>query len=222
MRPKPLIFRSETRSPNLKRYLLPVCGLGLLAVFAGLGEIAKSGPLSIDRHFALWFKAHRTAKEVQWAQVLSAMTTPIIVLSAIVMLLLYLNYVARSWHIRDFIPLAFVLTCAVIASVAKPYFDRVRPGAGLSTLFDFEPSYPSSHTVYMAAAISSLFFVVGDRRAWVFVPAALITGLIGLSRLVLGVHWITDLIGGAALAMGVWVIFYLLDDWLVERERNRI
>lgn len=176
----------------------------------------------MDMHVALWFKFHRTPGEVQWAQILSAMTTPIIVLSAIVMLLLYLKYVARSWYIRDFIPLAFVLTCATIASVTKPFFDRVRPGARLSTLFDFEPSYPSSHTVYMAAAVSSLFFVARNRRAWIFVPVALLTGLIGLCRLVLGLHWLADLVGGASLAMGMLLIFYLMDDWLAERERNRL
>lgn len=195
-------------------------GLASLALFAGLGEYAKSRPLAVDREVALWFKAHRTPGEVQWAQVVSALTTPIIVFAAILMLLFYLNYLARSWYLRDFIPFAFVLSCAAIATVAKPFFDRVRPGAGLSTLYDFEPSYPSSHVLYLAAAVSSLFLASRNRRFWIFFPVLLFSSVIGLCRLVLGVHWLTDSVGAVFLAMGMWIIYFVLDDWLIERERS--
>lgn len=192
-----------------------------MALFTELGEYAKARPLAVDTDVALWFKANRTPREVQWAQVLSALTTPIIVLAAIMMLLLYLNYLARSWYLRDFIPFAFVLSCAAIATVAKPFFDRVRPGAGLSTLYDFEPSYPSSHLLYMAAALSSLFLAARNGRFWIFIPVLVLSSAIGLSRLILGVHWFTDLVGAVFLAVGMWIIFFVLDDWLAERERER-
>ncbi len=134
---------------------------------------------------------------------------------------MYLNYLARSWYLRDFIPFAFVLSCAAVATVAKPFFDRVRPGAGLSTLYDFEPSYPSSHLLYLAAAVSSLFLASRNRRFWIFVPVILFSSVIGLCRLVLGVHWFTDLGGAVFLAVGMWIIYFVLDDWLIERERSR-
>lgn len=191
-----------------------------MALFAGLGEYAKSRPLAVDTDVALWFKAHRTPGEEQWAQVVSALTTPIIVLVAILLLLFYLNYLARSWYLRDFIPFAFVLSCAAIATMAKPFFDRVRPGAGLSTLYDFEPSYPSSHLLYLAAAVSSLFLAARNHRFWIFIPVLLFSSIIGLSRLVLGVHWFTDLVGAVFLAAGMWIIYFVLDDWLAERERE--
>lgn len=204
-----------------RRVLFPI-GLLSLVLFVVLGIIAKSGPLSIDTRVALWFKAHRTPSEVHWAQIFSAMTTPVIIFVVIVLLLLVLNYWARSWSLRDFIPLALMGSCAVIATLAKSFFDRVRPGAGLTTLLDLEPSYPSSHTVFIAAAGCSLLFFAGRRHLLILVAVGLVTCFIGVVRLTLGVHWFTDIVGSAFLAFGMWIIFYVLDDWLAEKERNSL
>lgn len=197
--------------------LFPI-GLLSLVLFVALGIVAKSGPLSIDTRVALWFKVHRTPSEVHWAQIISAMTTPIIVFAVIALLLLALNYWARSWSIRDFIPLALMGSCAVIATLAKIFFDRVRPGAGLTTRIDLEPSYPSSHTVFIAAAGCSLLFFAGRRQLLILLTVGFLTCFIGVVRLTLGVHWFTDIVGSAFLSFGMWVVFYVIDDWLAEKE----
>lgn len=197
-------------------------GLLSLVLFVELGVIAKSGPLPIDERVALWFKEHRTPGEVRWAQILSALTTPVIVFLVIVVILLYLNYWTRSWYLRDFVPLALVVSCAVISTFAKTFFDRVRPGAGLTTLFEFEPSYPSSHAVFIAAAGCALLIFAGKRQFLILVVVGLATSIIGLIRLILGVHWLTDIIGSVFLTFGMFVIFYSIDDWLAEKERERI
>ncbi len=191
-------------------------------LFVELGIIAKAGPLPIDERVALWFKEHRTASQVRWAQVLSALTTPVIVFAVIVVILLYLNYWTRSWYLRDFIPLALVVTAALAATAAKPLFDRVRPGAGLTTLFDFEPSYPSSHTVFIGAAGGSLLFFATKRKFLIFMAMSAAAVFIGTMRLVLGVHWITDIVGSTFLVWGLLIIFYVIDDWLAEKESSRL
>lgn len=191
-------------------------------MFVVLGIIAKSGPLAIDTRVALWFKAHRTTTEVHLAQFISALTTPIVVFSAVVLLLLFLNYWTRSWYLRDFIPLVLLGVCAVISTLAKTFFNRTRPGAGLATLFDFEPSYPSSHTVFIAAAGCSLLFFATKKQFLIFVLVVLVTVFIGVVRLTLGVHWFTDIVGSMFLSFGMLMIFYVIDDWLAERERNRL
>lgn len=191
-------------------------------LFVELGAIAKSGPLPIDTRVALWFKGHRTPREVHWAQIISAMTTPIIVLVVMITLLLFLNYWTSSWYLRDFIPLAMVSSCAVIASIAKPFFHRVRPGAGLTTLFDFEPGYPSSHTVFISAAGCSLLLFAGRRQFLILSAVGIVTCFIGVVRLTLGVHWFTDIVGSIFLTFGMLIIFYAIDDWLVEKERRSL
>ncbi len=200
--------------------MLPI-GLISLVLFVALGIIARAGPLPIDERLALWFKTHRTAREVHWAQVISALTTPIIVLVVIVTILLYLNYWTRSWYLRDFIPLALVISSMLIDIAAKPLFNRLRPGPGLTTLFEFDPSYPSSHTVVIAAAGGSLLIFAERRQFLILIGMGLATCFIGLARITLGVHWFTDIIGSMFLTFGILILFYVADDWLAEKESSR-
>ena len=69
-----------------------------------------------------------------------------------------------------------------------------------------EPSFPSGHATDSAAFYLALAFIVAVFvlrrplvRAFVVVGAALLTIGIGVSRLVLGVHWPTDVIAGWSL-----------------------
>jgi len=150
------------------------------------------------------------------------MTRPIIVFAVIALLLLFHNYWNRSWSVRAFIPLALVGSCAVLSTLGKSYFDRVRPGAGLTTLLDLEPSYPSSHTVFIAAAGCSFLFFARRHRLLILVTVGLATCFMGVVRLTVGVHWFTDIVGSAFLSFGMWLIFYVIDDWLAEKERNSL
>lgn len=206
----------------MKRYLLPSLGLLSLVLFVELGIIAKAGPLPVDERVSLWFKAHRTPGEVQWAQVVSALTTPIIVFIVATVILLYLNYWNRTWYLRDYIPLALIVSCAITVSLAKPIFNRLRPGAGLAALFEFDPSYPSSHVAFIASAGGALLIYAGKYQFRIFVMVGLVTIFIALNRLTLGVHWFTDVVGSFFLTFGLFLIFYSFDDWVAERESSRL
>ncbi|MDE3016951.1 MAG: phosphatase PAP2 family protein [Pseudomonadota bacterium] len=89
--------------------------------------------------------------------------------------------------------------------ILKFLTDRVRP-AGASLLHETSTSFPSGH-----AALSLFFFGflayllsrrVRKKRYGVLVFAAglAIAGLIGASRIYLNVHWLSDVLGGFALA----------------------
>lgn len=207
---------------KFSRYLLFPIGLTSLVLYFELGLVAKSGPLPIDTSVALWFKAHRTAKELHLAQIISAMTTPIIIFSVMVVLLLFLNYWTRSWYLRDHVPLALILTAAALSTASKPFFGRTRPEPGLSTLYDFEPSYPSSHAVMIAAAGSAFILLTGRHQYISLNMMGFATVFIAIVRLTLGLHWFTDVIGSALLSFGLLVIFYAIDDWLAGRESSNL
>ncbi|MCM2130842.1 bifunctional DedA family/phosphatase PAP2 family protein [Larsenimonas rhizosphaerae] len=73
-------------------------------------------------------------------------------------------------------------------------------------------SYPSAHTsgavvVYgLAAAFIADGVVRPQRRHWVYWAATLLIALMAWSRLMMGVHWVSDLIGGALLGLCVCAV----------------
>jgi len=70
-------------------------------------------------------------------------------------------------------------------------------------------SFPSGHAMTSMAAYGALVVLV-RRRAFTIAAAVLVVA-IGLTRIVLGVHWVTDVLGGwvlgaAWLALCAWVV----------------
>ncbi len=88
----------------------------------------------------------------------------------------------------------------------KSVVSRARPELW-STTWYWGSSFPSGHTLSTAAFSTALTLIAA--RIWpasrrVMLPLAVLwTGLMGLSRMVLGVHWPTDVL--AAVCVGVFI-----------------
>jgi undecaprenyl-diphosphatase len=109
------------------------------------------------------------------------------------------------------------------ALLIKGLVDRPRPPVGDRLTVVHGWSYPSQHAAQALATwgMLALMLMAGrSARARVLLAAGavLIAFVVGLTRLYLGAHWMTDVLGGWALA-GVWdcllIICYLLAPWVV-------
>lgn len=94
----------------------------------------------------------------------------------------------------------------LLANLVKVMVSRARPDleqlAGTSS-----HSFPSGHTATAAATFAALALLLGrGRRPIVRVAlagaAAGLTALVASTRVLLGVHWLTDVLAGAALGWG--------------------
>lgn len=94
----------------------------------------------------------------------------------------------------------------LVANVTKSIVGRVRPNLDRLTGFS-GPSFPSGHAVASAACLAAFALVIGRSRS--LKVRALLAGLavglatgIAFTRVMLGVHWLTDVLAGLAMGWG--------------------
>jgi membrane-associated phospholipid phosphatase len=87
----------------------------------------------------------------------------------------------------------------VLVHVAKVAWARPRPDHRLQQVVGL--SYPSGHAAYSAAYVAC---AVALRSRRLLIAAIGLSVAIGLSRLYLHVHFLTDVVGGYALALAVY------------------
>ena len=100
---------------------------------------------------------------------------------------------------------AFVLAVATsepLIGLLKEFYERPRPVGGLYATDSF--SFPSGHAI--AGAVTAVGIVIallppGPKRWRWEVQAAVFAGLMALSRTYLGVHWLSDVVGGTLLGV---------------------
>lgn len=105
----------------------------------------------------------------------------------------------------------------------KLVFQRVRPEPYFGTPLPASFSYPSGHAIFatcfygMAAAVFSETARVWWTRWGIRILAVLIIAMICFSRVYLGVHYVSDVIGGCAIST-CWVSLLRLGE---RRRRKR-
>ncbi len=113
---------------------------------------------------------------------------------------------------RTAIDLLLTWTASVISFVTKRLVRRPRPNHPAVRIVLAQPrdaSYPSGHVVTYTAFWLAALTAAAEHARWGWLRGALLAlagilvGLVGLSRIYLGHHWLTDVIGGYLLG-GSW------------------
>lgn len=110
-----------------------------------------------------------------------------------------------------------ILVGRVLVEAQKYSIERLRPSDEAHLVPVSTPSFPSGHagnSMIVCLTLAILFFGHTRWRTAALVVALLISFCIGLSRLMLGVHWPTDVIGGWAFGL-LWVVVSL--PWMQRR-----
>ena len=105
----------------------------------------------------------------------------------------------------------FVIDCAggvILSYGLKSVFGKVRPDLWESAIEEVSFSYPSGHALGSTVLYGFLAYLFATRFrqfSWlIYLIAISLIGAIGFSRLYLGVHWPTDIIGGYGMGF-LWL-----------------
>ncbi len=204
-----------------KKYEIFVLILNLLSVWV-LAKTIQDG-LSISsfmKNFDIWANllsseyANPLLTKISFITSSIGGTIPMISIGLIIGL--YFMY-KHKWR-RGTIMLFSILSTSASVLFLKEIFLRSRPNNALQILTD--PSFPSGHAALSAAFFLSLAYIVVPKiknwvkRESVIVLCFLCPFLIGLSRIVLNVHWVSDVIAGWAIGIflstgGILLIRYI-------------
>jgi len=118
---------------------------------------------------------------------------------------------------------AVAILAQIASSTTKLAYARPRPDLMPHEAYVYSASYPSGHSLMAAAVFLTLATMIASletrrrTKALVYGLAVILTVGVGFSRIYLGVHWPTDVLGGwtlgAAWALAGWIVLR----WLAGR-----
>lgn len=201
---------ADDEPPGLRPALLAAGLAALVVVVLPLGALvrAKWSPL-IRLDNAVERSLHRDAVEHGWigttAKVLTQLGAPVLLEFATVVLVVLLVVRRRR---RSALYLAACVAGAYLLSTSgKLIVDRARPVFKDPISHATGASFPSGHATgsaafYLAVAVVLLSVMVRPRRGLLLAMAVLIPVVVAITRVVLGVHYVSDVTAGLLIGWG--------------------
>lgn len=196
-----------------------------MALFTMIAEdiLDGGGLISRDGATLAWFIDHRTDALITASRAISTLGsfTSLSLLGIALGLWLW----RRGVHpLLTASPVASLCLAGIASTVAKALFDRPRPPIEVRAAHVTLAAFPSGHATSAASlfvavsAVVALAIVNRPRtQLLTLVIGAAAAGAVGISRLVLGVHWLSDVVAGWALGTAVAVAVVTTSWWFTTR-----
>lgn len=195
-------------------------------LFGGVTEdVIHHDPLTkFDVTLLEWFHAHATKSGWEIFAAVSSLGSALVI-TALGVLIGMVLAVRRSWLILAGWAAAFA-GAGVLDTLVKHIIRRPRPAYASAFVHDYSFSFPSGHAMGSLIAYGMVAYLLvifwanrwQTRVAVVSIAGVLIVA-IGVSRLYLGVHYFSDVVGGYAAGV-IWLSACITGIEIARRERT--
>lgn len=212
---------------RFRRYRLPALTLaGSVPGFIFWAAELELGALrSFDDAVYRWLSGSMSAGMTAVMQFISSLASVYTLCGIGVGSFLLLGVWKRRWFYGISVPVE-LLAAAVLNLLLKSAFHRPRPQI-LQLVHESGYGFPSGHAMLAVACYGFLivlclrFAKKAGRRVPVCLLAVLVL-LIGVSRVYLGVHYASDVVGGYLAGLSWLMLFILLSEaWVLHRRHRR-
>lgn len=139
----------------------------------------------------------------------------ILAILAVILLFVKVKETTKRLYILSVFTLSAIISRGLITEIIRFFHYRLRPFMALHFTplvnHDLSGAFPSGHmTFYFVLALS--FFLLSRKWGWFAVISVTLTGL---ARIIAGVHWPSDILGGILIAIiSYFLVKKLLPDKL--------
>ena len=192
---------TEQRQPRVHLHLV-VALVALAGIWLAM-LLGGAGPLDRNIYQAV-YAGHRPAL-LAIARALTTLGEPTLLIGASAVAVLWLWWAKRGRV--GLVLLAVTLTGRGLAEAQKYWIARARPDIEPHLVVVKTSSFPSGHaTSSMIFYLTLAILLASHRHRFAAAASAIMLSLlIGTSRVMLGVHWPSDVIGGWAFGL-LWVL----------------
>ena len=190
------------------------------------GVVGRDGLTAVDQPVLDWAVSLRSpgldSAVTAFTNVGGPVGMPILALVAVAVI---------TWRRRRWTPLVLTLIAAAgslaMTIVGKDLVDRARPPAALAVPpLEVSASFPSGHTLNATVLTTVVVYLVliettaAWQRSLAITLGTLFVATMGLSRVFLGHHWLTDVLAGWLIGLA-WALAVITAHrlWLTLRER---
>lgn len=180
-----------------------------IAIFAQLAEgVLEGDTQGFDEAVLTWFQTHRTPGLNRVMLEITALGSGSVIIMVVLLASVFLWLTHHKWSV--YVLLLVVFGSKLLNTMLKGGFGRERPSIVESITDVNSLSFPSGHAMSSIVAYGSIAYLISRLEPswrlryaiWIFV--ILLVLAIGVTRMYLGVHYPSDVIGGY-LAGVAWV-----------------
>ncbi|MDX2240067.1 MAG: phosphatase PAP2 family protein [Leptolyngbyaceae cyanobacterium bins.302] len=198
--------RMETLTATVGVAGLASCLIALWVAAKLCREVWEREAFGFDESFLLWLHQFASPALDSVMLALTQLGNPAVV-TPLACIILGLLVWQRHWQEATFFAIA-CLGATILNTGLKLVFNRIRPDLWQHLIVETSFSFPSGHALGSVVLYGAIAYLLSQTYPqWskaIYALAGMLTGAISLSRLYLGVHWLTDVIAGISIGF-LWL-----------------